>query len=61
MKRVRKIIENFTICKICNGMGNIEIGINTDNTRTLVKCYMCHGTGLRIKKKTFFYPDDREL
>ena len=25
------------------------------------KCPMCHGTGLRVKKKIFFYPDDREF
>jgi DnaJ-class molecular chaperone len=63
MKRVRKIVENFIKCDFCGGNGKSAFYITNgpDQEVKNIPCHLCHGTGLRIKKKIFFYPDDREF
>lgn len=66
MRRLRKIIENFVVCECQKIQQNpMYLFKNGEKVESLckpiekIKCPMCHGTGLRVKKKIFFYPDDR--
>jgi hypothetical protein len=66
MKRVRKIVENFVVCECQRKQQNPMFLFEREGTNICkpikkIECPICHGKGLRVKKKIYFYPDDREF